>query len=120
MGLKVSNKGKGITPAQTTMEETMKISKTQQRVSWINDNLPAIKKSRTNDHRNCKGKCHNGATCHNQSAGGYGWWANALSQAGINPERRNYWSGSNPTPSTSINKGIAEYISKNAPAEIRW
>ena len=96
----------------------MKISKTKKRVNWINENISKISQSRTNDHSECKGKCLNGATCQNQSAGGYGWWANALEEAGINPERQNFWRGKNPTPSTSINKGIAEYIDKNAPRDI--
>lgn len=97
----------------------MKISKTEQRVNWINNHSAQIEKSRTADHSQCRGKCHNGATCYNQSGGGYGWWANALSHAGINPESNNYWTGSAPTPSTSINLGIARFINKNAPAEIR-
>lgn len=97
----------------------MKITKTQKRVNWINQHYAQIEKSRTDDHSHCRGKCYNGATCYNQSSGGYGWWSNALDDAGVDPDSHNFWAGSAPTPSTSINRGIAAYIDKNAPENIR-
>lgn len=97
----------------------MKTTKTQQRINWIIANAAAIEDSRSSDHSKCKGACHNGRTCSNQSSGGFGWWANALDQAGIDPERHNYWSGSAPTPSTSINLGIAAFIMERSPSAIR-
>jgi hypothetical protein len=55
----------------------------------------------------------NAANISGYSGPGWGWWANALDAAGINPNRCSYWSGSNPTPSTAINGGIAKYIRNN-------
>ncbi len=98
----------------------MKMTKTEKRAKWMTDHKAEIEAARTHDHSQCRGNCYNGRTCYNQSDPGYGWIANALRLAGIKPEARNYWSGSNPTPSTSINKGIAQYISDNAPLGLMW
>ena len=99
----------------------MKITKRTRRANWIlenKENLIAARKS-TSDHLECKGKCGNGATCRCQSIGGYGYWAQAFSEAGVECHRKSYWSGSNPTPSTSINRGMANYIQENAPSELK-
>ncbi len=91
---------------------------TRKRADWMITFKTEIEDARTNDHSDCKGNCRNGATCYNQSAGGYGWIANALRVAGIDPNSQNYWSGSAPTPSTSINKGIASYLHNHMPASL--
>jgi hypothetical protein len=95
-------------------------SKRQRRADWITEHAEAINTSRktTSDHSQCKGSCNNGATCKTQSDGGYGFWVQAFRLAGVECSPRNYWSGSAPTPSTSINKGIADYLHTNAPKDL--
>mgnify|MGYP001596602476 FL=1 len=88
---------------------------TQKRAEWLIAHRAEIEAARTSGHGQCRGKCKNGATCCNQSSGGYGWIARALASAGIEAEATTYWSGSLPTPSTSINRGIAQYIDATAP-----
>ncbi len=96
----------------------MKKSKTEMRSDWASNNRIAIEKARTDNHTSCRGKCRNGATCNNQGSGGFGWWANALNLSNIDAEAQTYWSGSAPTPSTSINRGISQYIIDNAPKDL--
>lgn len=98
----------------------MKITKRQARVNWILEHTEEIKQSREKYKcpEKCKASCGNGATCFTSSGGGWGFWAQAFRIAKIRAEIMSYWSGSNPTPSTSISKGIAEYIYKNVPKEI--
>lgn len=96
-----------------------KLTKTQTRVDWIQKHRQEILIAKTDDHAKCRGKCKNGATCYNQGCMGMGWWANALDIAGIDPERMSYWTGPLPTPSTSINKGVSNFIMSNAPISIR-
>lgn len=98
-----------------------KLTKTEMRANWILSNREAIlQASRKYDcPENCRAKCGNGATCAKSSGGGRGFWVWAFKKAGIPCSPMAYWSGSAPTPSTSINKGIAEYINDNAPEELR-
>jgi len=99
----------------------MKASKISRRVEWIKENEQKINEIRkaNNDHSKCRGECGNGATCQVQSGGGWGFWVQAFRAAGVNCNPMKYWSGSAPTPSTSINGAIADFIYKNCPAEIR-
>jgi hypothetical protein len=91
---------------------------TEEQVKWIIRHKEELENARTSDHSKCQGNCKNGATCHNQSDnGGWGWWSNVLDFSGIDPESMNFWYDDLPTPSTSINKGIAEYLSTHAPKE---
>lgn len=96
-------------------------SKMARRAAWIIANYEAIKSARKahSDHSACCGACRNGRTCKQQSGGGWGYWAQAFALANVRCERTNYWAGSNPTPSTSINLGVADYIASNAPANLR-
>ncbi len=66
----------------------------------------------------CRASCKNGATCQTQSGSGWGFWVRAFWLAAVKCEPTSYWSGSNPTPSTSINRGVAEYLRANAPKEL--
>lgn len=104
-----------------TNKENVMETKRDQRIEWINANADKIIAARkaNSDHSACKGDCHNGATCKAQSGGGWGYWARAFALTSIACNPRPYWSGSKPTPSTSINKGIADYIRANAPESIR-
>lgn len=98
------------------------MNKTQKRAKWIKTNAERIEAHRTPDSGETKrngGYQYNGARRADQSGGGYGWWARALRAAGIRSDAHNYWSGAAPTPSTSINKGIADYIRDNASDEIK-
>jgi hypothetical protein len=52
------------------------------------------------------------------SGGGWGWWVKPLNRASIKSDALNYWSGHNPTPSTAINAGLADFIRNNAPKEL--
>lgn len=94
------------------------MTKTQKRTEWARKHKNAIIASRTKVIVPVRAKGHNAATIQGMSSGGYGWWANALIAADINCDKLPYWSGSNPTPSTAINKGIADYIDNNA-ADLR-
>ena len=98
----------------------MKITKIDKRVNWILENKEALVKAMksTTCPIGCKSKCGNGATCATSSSGGWGFWVQAFRKAKITCGAMNYWSGSNPTPSTSINRGIANYIWENAPKEL--
>jgi hypothetical protein len=93
----------------------MKTTKTALRITWLREHADEIAAalSTPRDHATCKGDCHNGATCHAQSGGGYGWWAKAFAAAGYDPYARPYWSGSAPTPSTSIDKRLVGVLSDN-------
>jgi len=94
-------------------------TKTDKRVNWLIDNYDAIYSLPRANHSRCRGNCNNGATCRDQSIGGWGYWVWALRRANIDHQSKNYWSGSNPTPSTSIRRVIAKYILDNCPAELR-
>ena len=97
-----------------------KISKKDRRAAWIIDHTDDLKVAhgKYTCPTNCKSACSNGATCRTSSYGGWGFWAQAFRQANVRAEIMNYWSGSFPTPSTSINRGMAEYICANAPKEL--
>jgi hydroxyacyl-ACP dehydratase HTD2-like protein with hotdog domain len=99
----------------------MKQTKISRRINWINEHRDAIDSlmSTPPDHSQCKGTCKNGANCKTQSGGGWGFWAQAFAAAGIQCYATNYWSGSAPTPSTSIDRRLANYITTNAPEDIR-
>jgi len=95
------------------------MSKTEKRKIWLmehKDNIERLIPPACPP--NCRAACRNGATCAIQSGGGWGYWVRAIKLAHINPSARNYWSGSNPTPSTSIRKDIADYICRNAPESL--
>jgi len=95
-------------------------TKTDLRVQWLTEHKKEILSLPTQMcPSGCRSKCGNGATCRLQSGGGWGYWVWALRKAGIPCSAKNYWSGSNPTPSTSIRRQIADYITLNAPIEIR-
>lgn len=98
----------------------MKTAKRDLRVKWILENVKEIKEARLayDCPENCRAKCNNGATCRISSDGGWGYWAQAFKIARVYCEKRNYWSGTGPTPSTAISKGIAKYILEHAPAEL--
>ena len=98
----------------------MKTTKINKRVNWILENKEALveAKKSTTCPVGCKSKCSNGATCAISSSGGWGFWVHAFRKAEITCGDMNYWSGSNPTPSTSINKAMAEYILGNVPEEL--
>ena len=93
----------------------MKMTKRQARANWILANIVAIKAARCAEGNNSK----NAARCVGMSGGGWGYWAQAFKLAGVSCGKQDYWSGSLPTPSTAINKGIADYIRTNATADIR-
>ena len=98
----------------------MKTTKKHKRAEWILANKEGIKKAREKYQcpEKCRSSCGNGATCFTSSGGGWGYWVQAFTIAKVRCDAMNYWSGSAPTPSTSINRGIAEYITKNAPNEL--
>lgn len=96
----------------------MRQAKIERRVEWILANKEEIEKSYVFDHSNCRGNCQNGRTCSTQSSGGWGYWVQAFRRAGVKCFPSNYWSGSAPTPSTSINIGVARYVQANAPREL--
>lgn len=79
-------------------------TKTTRRIAWIADHRDEIVAARGNKTRDL--------------AVGWGWWARALSAAGIDCDAGIVWSGSLPTTSTGINLGIARYIRDNAPESI--
>ncbi len=98
----------------------MKKTMTQKRVEWIKENLEAINAiAEPSCPDNCRSACGNGATCAVQSGGGWGYWVRAIHDASLKANPKNYWSGSAPTPSTSIRRGLANFIDQNAPTEIR-
>ena len=90
-------------------------TKREIRAEWISKNSTEMETA-SKKHTcpaGCRAQCGNGATCATQSDGGWGYWVQAFKMADVDCSPRNYWSGSAPTPSTSINKGIAEYISES-------
>jgi len=103
----------------------MKKTMTQKRVEWIKSHYEELILAREKMEveklwrcPNCKAKCGNGATCSVQGCSGMGYWARAFADINMFCNRKPYWSGRNPTPSTSINRGMSEYIMANA-AELR-
>jgi len=92
-----------------------KITKIEKRVAFILSHKEALKAARCPE----SGSPTNAARRSGMSGGGWGYWAQAFKRAGVPCSAQNYWSGSLPTPSTAINKGIAEYIGVNAPADIK-
>ena len=88
----------------------MRTSKTEKRAEWARQHKAEIETARTPE----SGSGHNAANRKGMSGGGWGYWVWALSRAGIDAGEMPYWSGSAPTPSTAINKGIADYITANA------
>lgn len=96
----------------------MKKTVTQKRVEWLKKQKTELEKLPSADHSSCRGNCKNGRTCDDQSSGGWGYWARALAQAGIDAQPKKYWSGSLPTPSTSIRRVIAQYILSNCPEDL--
>lgn len=95
-----------------------KQTKLQARVDWLKKHKAAIERARTSVTPSKRGGS-NARTWGGMSGGGWGFWAKALREAGVKSNVMNYWSGSNPTSSTAINLGIANYISKFAPPSIR-
>ena len=93
----------------------MKKTKTELRAEWLTEYKSEIEKTKTPE----EGSIKNAAYRRGMSGGGWGYWVWALRKAGINSSAQNYWSGSAPTPSTAINQGIADFINKNCPAEIK-
>lgn len=91
---------------------------TQARAEWLSSRREEIARLVDVGHGECRGSCKNGYYCKNQGSGGWGWWVRACKIAGVKADARQYWSGSNPTPSTSIRRVLADYISLNAPAEL--
>ena len=98
------------------------MSKTQKTIEWLRANANAIEAARLapSGERDRNGNYQdNGMFRADQSGPGWGRWAKMLKSAGIEPDAHRYWSGSLPTPSTSINAGIADWIRENCPAELR-
>ena len=99
----------------------MKVSKTKERVEWILKHQEKLIEA-AHKYRcplDCRSTCHNGRTCFTSSDGGWGWWARAFKMVGMDCRAMNYWSGSAPTPSTSINRGMAEYIASHSPDHLK-
>jgi hypothetical protein len=92
----------------------MKKSKTELRAEWIASHAEEIKKAKCAE----EGSTKNAYYRRGMSGGGWGYWVWAFRRAGVDCSAQNYWSGSAPTPSTAINRGIAEFVSKFAPSEI--
>ncbi len=90
-----------------------KYSKIAKRAMWIMTRANEISISRTPE----EGSTHNAYFRRGMSGGGWGFWARAFDLAGVDCGAMNYWSGSAPTPSTAINRGIAEYIRTHAASE---
>ena len=88
---------------------TSKCNLTEKRAEWIKMNISEIEKAATPN---------TGVKKHDQSSGGWGWWVRAFNMAGVGTlcHARMYFTGNCPTPSTSINRGIARYIVDNAPS----
>lgn len=93
----------------------MKTSKTEKRAEWLKAHETAIKAAKCPE----EGSTKNARYRRGMSGGGWGFWVHAFRRAGISCSAQNYWSGSAPTPSTAINKGMADYITANAPKELR-
>ena len=92
-------------------------SKLQARLAWINEHRAEIIAAATP----INGTSKNARYVTGMSGGGWGYWVHALDAAGLSKiaHPMTYWSGSNPTPSTAINQGVAEYIRNNAPEDIK-
>ena len=97
------------------------MTKKEKRAEWIKENAAAINAARKSVEcpEKCRASCGKGRTCAKQSGPGWGWWVHAFKAAGVECQPQNYWSGSAPTPSTSINSAVAEYIQSNAPEALR-
>ena len=94
------------------------MNQTDKRVKWLTGHKAAIIAAKSIVGCNPKGGT-NARTRPGMSPGGFGYWARALTRAGITTHIMNYWSGSNPTPSTAINGGIGEYIFTHAPEDLK-
>lgn len=90
-------------------------NKTSARAKWMSENKKAILSARLP----LDGSFHNARFNRGMSCGGWGWWYRAAQIAGIDVDAMTYWSGSAPTPSTAINLGVAQFIIKNAPSDLR-
>jgi hypothetical protein len=87
------------------------------RAAWLLAHADEYKAARVLE----EGSSHNARYRRGMSDGGWGYWVQAIRQAGLPSSAQNYWSGSAPTPSTAINKGYADYILANAPKELlQW
>ena len=95
----------------------MRINRTDQRAAWATAHKAEIEAARV-PVTGCPRGGTNAANMGGMSRGGWGYWARALRQAGIECNVYNYWSGSATTPSTAINRGIADYITAQCPAEL--
>ena len=95
-------------------------AKRELRAEWIKKNIEDIETARrsTERHTYCRGSCGNGATCKTQGGSGWGFWVQAFRSINARCDPMPYWSGKNPTPSTSISQGVADYIVANAPENI--
>ena len=98
-------------------ERAMITSPLSTRCAWIISRKEEILRSASNNHKNCQSDCSDGYSCHNQSDGTFQKWAFALEVLGIECDKKHYVG----VPirgvrgRISINRGIAEYISKKAP-----
>jgi hypothetical protein len=97
------------------MKGKMQQTKTELRAEWLVGHKAMINNAKTPE----EGSSKNAFFRRGMSCGGWGYWVWALNRAGIQCGAQSYWSGSAPTPSTAINKGIADYISENCPIDIR-
>ena len=97
----------------------MKTNKTDKRAAWLTAHKAEIEAARTELHLKPRALGRNAKGIIGMSGGGWGYWVWALAKAGIESQSRNYWAGSGTTPSTAINRGIADYIRVNAPEELR-
>lgn len=97
----------------------MKKSKQQQRVAWCAEHRAKIEAVIPDDLHYCgiRGGS-NAANIPGWSGGGWGWWYNAMREAGVSVRSLNYWSGQAPTPSTAIPETVAYYIKQHAPKEL--
>jgi hypothetical protein len=93
------------------------MTKTEKRVLWLKEHEKEIYESET-EVSNSKRGGHNAKYRDGMSTGGWGYWVWAFEKAGIKIDVMNYWAGPDPTPSTAINRGVADYILKNAPKEL--
>jgi hypothetical protein len=97
------------------VKKMTKQSKRQKRADWLKTVADDYKKSFVPEY----GSRHNARNRRGMSYGGYGYWIQAIELAGLPTSKMRYWSGSLPTCSMAINKGYADFIDKNAPAELR-
>ncbi len=100
------------------------MSKTIKRAAWVIEHYADLRRALSNTAvcpAKCKSRCGNGRTCVRSSCGGWGYWVQALRMAapGKGWGVKSYWSGSCPTPSTCIDREVANYIEQHCPAELR-